>query len=989
MKNLNNEQIQRRRNPYKALWYILFIFLILLVTQISIVSALEFDNTVTFHKDVGKYGKYEIRDWFGLQKLTDIELKNNTFDCIDNCSAEKEFVMYQKGELISDVRFYTISDWGNASTTIKSYQFYIKEGASWIPYNLGEEVEVGTYLVRLEGTKDKSKIVDWQIESQGVWTEEWIEWGVAPVTDAHGQALSSAGTDSPGAGGKIVTNSAVKFTNVTKKTEVDADTACLLTFSEAVLECSTFTGNVANFDTDLTNDTIYIVTINESGGNYDQYRTASLTGTFNISDTNVDWIAGYLSGQPNNGQFDRIYNFESITTERPGGSVTLNSPVDNFNSSLNEVEFNCSTSISGSTLTNISLWHNESGTFEFNQSTDITGTSNETTFNSTFAEGSYSWGCQACAVDGTCGFASANRTLTIDTTAPVIDILAPVGILSTNSVGNPENLNWTVTDDNLNSCWFDYNGTNQTVVCGDNNITFILEDNNLNLTFYANDSTNNVASNFTSWEYAFLQGDSVFNSTTFETSIESFITNITTLSDIITINPILNYNGTRTLGTASCIGTTCTLTATIDINLVGSGFEVENKTWLWEVNGFTTDASFSFNSTEQLQNVTRIHLEECDGTFTDLSLNFTAFNEANLTAISPFTFDGTFEIWVGNGNIRRSNNFTNSSIPSFPLCIEPTTIDLRTAATIEYDEAGESNYTKRNYYFDNDTINSTDQNIALGLLFAEDSTSFILKAQDTDLLPVADVLIFTERFYPGTDSFEVVQVAKTDDSGQTIGFFKTETVDYRFILKINGTTVLTTGIQKIIPTSAPFTLTFTIGEDAGSAWEGFEDLEDLTFVNDFNKTSSVYTFTYTDTSGNFDSAALEVYLLNGTGDDPLLCNDTISQSSASLTCNLTGNGTGQYTAKGIIFRSSVRNLVFQENFNIEDFSGIAGDLGLFLGWFIILIASFAFSFNEIAGIFMVNIAMIFVNAIGLIAFGPVFIGAMIAISILIGVILER
>ena len=124
----------------------------------------------------------------------------------------------------------------------------------------------------------------------------------------------------------------------------------------------------------------------------------------------------------------------------------------------------------------------------------------------------------------------------------------------------------------------------------------------------------------------------------------------------------------------------------------------------------------------------------------------------------------------------------------------------------------------------------------------------------------------------------------------------------------------------------------------------------------------------------------------------VVCSKISFQSSATLICNLTGNETGSYSGQGVITRNDetiISQVLFQLVFGIETFSDIAGDLGLFLGWFVILLSCFAFKFNEIAGIFMINVAVIGVNIIGLIAFGPVFISAMIALSIFIAVILER
>ena len=480
-----------------------------------------------------------------------------------------------------------------------------------------------------------------------------------------------------------------------------------------------------------------------------------------------------------------------------------------------------------------------------------------------------------------------------------------------------------------------------------------------------------------------------FNDIVFETSRQEFILNITTLPSVLSVDAILNYNGTRFTADTLCSSGICIISTAIDVPLVSAG-ESENKSFLWEISIFDGTNSFSTNITQNQQNVTRLHLEKCDGTFTVQTLNFTAFDESTELFVNPFVFDGTFGFWMGTGTVVRNNSISESSVASLQLCLTPETETFYLDATIEYNEASGSNYTTRNYFFQNDTISNISQNIELGLLLSEDSTSFILRVQDRDILPVSNVIILTQRFYPGDGTFRTVQVSQTDENGATIGFFNTETVDYRFVLKRFGSTVLTTNKQKIVGDSVPFTLTFTIGDDEGAAWEPFEEIDDLDSDLNFNKTSNIASFTYLDTSGTFTLGRLIVEKVNASGlQNTVICSETSTQSSATITCNVTGESTGQYIMRGIITRSGASTLVKQEPFALEDFSMIAGRLGLFLGWFIILISVFAFKFNEVAGIILVNIAMIFVNMIGLIAFGYVFISAMIAISIIILVVLER
>jgi hypothetical protein len=75
--------------------------------------------------------------------------------------------------------------------------------------------------------------------------------------------------------------------------------------------------------------------------------------------------------------------------------------------------------------------------------------------------------------------------------------------------------------------------------------------------------------------------------------------------------------------------------------------------------------------------------------------------------------------------------------------------------------------------------------------------------------------------------------------------------------------------------------------------------------------------------------------------------------------------------------------------DLSSFASQTGNLGLFLGFLIILVCAFAFNFNEIAGIVLVNVGVIFVNFMGLIKFGNIFVTAMVAISVLIIAVMER
>ena len=536
---------------------------------------------------------------------------------------------------------------------------------------------------------------------------------------------------------------------------------------------------------------------------------------------------------------------------------------------------------------------------------------------------------------------------------------------------------------------------NETNSSGINNSDYIFEKilgfDNYNWTYQScdNESLCTTADVRTLEISSFIENNVTFTTEVLETSSQDLELNITTIPEILSVSAFLNYNGTRHVSTVDCSEGNCTITNTIDIPLT-LNLESENKSLFWEIVAFDGTTSVSTNTSENQQNVSRIHLEECDATFTTQALNFTAYDEQNLTRINPYLFDGTFDQWLGGGSVKRQSNFTNSSLQEQSLCILPSEETFFIDAIIEYDEASnDSIYTLRNYFFQNDTINNVSQDIFMYLLESSSSTSFILKVQDDSLLPVSGVLIEINRFYPGTSEFRIVQIARTDDSGKSVGFFETEIVDYKFLITLDNETLLETGIQKVIPESSPFTLTFNIGDPLGKPWSSQEPIEDLNSSLVWDDGSAIVTYIYIDSSTFFTLGRLLVVresLVNASN-NTIICDKNSSFSSATLTCTV-GSTNGFYIVSSFITRDSSEELDKQFGFQIETLSGVVGLLGLFYGWFLILIASFMFKFNEFAGIWAVTITVFMVNIIGLISFGGVFVTATIAVALILTWIME-
>jgi len=578
----------------------------------------------------------------------------------------------------------------------------------------------------------------------------------------------------------------------------------------------------------------------------------------------------------------------------------------------------------------------------------------------------------------------------------------------TSSITSNQNFNGTLFSESLNvsnATLFVWNASGD--IFNNTEIIFLSNESNVNVSFNVSGfeigdyewnifaCTNTSLCSFANENFSLtIQEFSViaenFNFDVFETDNETFDIQIQTIDTIVSISANLIYSGTAHLATTSCDAFgLCDITTIIDIPLVPDSIESQNKSFFWNITVFDSVNSISSTTTSHQQNVSKIHFQTCGGSFNVIALNFTAFDEEDSSRIDQFYIASDFSSWLGGGTVTRQSSLSDLSTTEKDICLFPAHREHRVDSFTEYNDVlNSTTYNTRNHFFQGEIINNQSRDVPLFLLNSDSSTSFILKVQDTNLLPITRALINIQRFNPGTGNFTTVQIARTDGTGQTIGFFKTETVNYRFIIVKEGVTLLTTIAGKVVPETAPFTLTFTVGEDEGAPWTRFEDLPDLDNSLTFNSTDNVVTFIYIDTSGDFSLARLLVVQQNMSGLSRTICDVNSILASGVLTCSV-GNVSDTYTASGFITRGSEISLVAQIIFKIQSFSDIAGLLGVFLAWFVILISAFAFKFNEIAGIVLMNIAVISVNLMGFVDFGFLFIFGMLGVSIMIIVLLEK
>jgi len=929
--------------------------LLLTLICIGTIFAMEFDNSQKVLETIGKagYNDIEINNWLGLGNT----LWSGTLDynsnngCSSDCEAIQTITLHEKGSLVDDVIFKTKQEDGKwIEQEIRNYQVYVNDKE----YILGTEMNVGTYKVKLEGSKKSSRIVDWIYKTQGETLLSWAEWGASDLTNnltlsyrLDNSSGDIAFNDVEGVHGDFDStptwitgkiNNAVRVSTNAIDTNIKIGNnkfsiSCWVNSSSSGVESlwgdsdSAQTGGIYSMIRGDTGGKLLLY-VRDSGGftlsgsvysesvnlqdsqwhhvvqtfdGTDQWKLYIDNSSMTLSDT-----TGILEASPYNltfggalsntkliGDLDNclVYN-ETLSVSKinqlwnsgngvqypfPVGLITLNSPEDDYNSSLNEIQFNATAIVTGTTLTNMSLWHNASGSWERNQTITISGTTNSSTINQTFQEGeNILWGMEVCDSDGDCGFSTENRTFSIDTTAPSIIINEPTSTINFGSLSTNETLNWTVSDTNLDSCWIEYNLTNTTVTCGDNNYSFILEDDVYNITFWANDSVGNINSSFMEWEYNIFVNNETYDPEIPEGALNEFGLFITARDGISLTQAIFNYNNTNYTTSVSYDSGNYTITA--------STFSptVINDT-NYSFNFFLVVDGDTYELTTHNQSVLNLNFGECGGISNDTLLNIFLKKEIEKTNL-------TGDIEIGGEIISKSsglevatiyqkfNSTSNASICFSP----PTDYDLYYFnSEIKYSAEG---YAPELYIIQQANMGDYPKNLSLFDLDLNHSTEFLIKYQDDSLIPVEGAVVQILRKYISEGIYETVEAPLTSNIGTTTAHIDLNTNLYKAIVVKNGEVL---DIFDNLVFDCESELSGICTQNLFGAIDpqnsiSVDVLEDFTAV--VTESNNTITTTFSIPSGT--SSLINVLLeQQDTFGNTYLCNQTITSSSGSIDCD--------------------------------------------------------------------------------------------------------
>lgn len=654
----------------------------------------------------------------------------------------------------------------------------------------------------------------------------------------------------------------------------------------------------------------------------------------------------------------------SVNFVNAATTVTLNSPPNYLNNSLNLIKFSCSASDDITYLSNISLWTNSTGTWHRNETEtaylndtyDVAGERNYEVVNNVWKI------YEAQAINSyVLNYTNQWKRSGTNSGKMIIEFVFSNGTKLNSSEFTTSSTSYSnvfVTNPSISSISpFGWNVSTINVYLNDNSadntfikstvVTFIMRNSTqinkiypFNLTSYNvwNCEACNVdnSCSFAASNYSIHQGLNVssvsYNTSTLQTSTEKFLVQLNKLSAISSINATLYYNGTPYAATTTISGNEVNISNTLSIPSNISG----DILFYWEITSFGTLGSttqFLGNYTQAVSNFT---IYSCTGASpSGLTLNFTLYDESSKNNING-SFEATFNYFMigGSGTITQSYNYQsiNENKSNWMFCINPSGYNLSFSGTASYYA---DYYDRREYIFSNATVGNFTQNIPLYLSLIADTDVVTVTVQDQNYNPISGALVYIQEWNVGTNTYSTIGMFFTDSNGNGIINLELYNKWYRAVVSVDGDIVKTTDVQKLADT------TWFINVELATAnpYELFDSISHgLTFDNETNIT----TFVWTDGSGYIQSGCLYIYNNTNTGYS-LIHSECVSSVAGIINYLLPGDG--DYQVVGTIYLtpdynvSKVTDVLFVQ-IGVPELTRIVSPFGKILTFLFVGVATF-------------------------------------------------
>lgn len=727
-----------------------------------------------------------------------------------------------------------------------------------------------------------------------------------------------------------------------------------------------FTYNVTDIDGDtISNCTLWL----EKAGVWELNKTdTSITPTINqtfnltMNYENVNWTVGCYDDQNNQGNSTK-YN---LTIQTPQVVVTLQSPSNNTNFSYTGINLTYQASEVGGVVSSCNLSING----VLNETDTSITESTDQFFNKTFADGNYLWKVQCNDTANNIG-TSAERNFTIDTTNPSLTLVSPTSNQQLVRLSLPTNitLNYTVTDSNLGSCYYNTSDSSTQNIFTCNSITNVSFTTNGTKTiwYYVNDTVGNENYSSVSFLINYIMISINYSTIVYEGQTQAI--NLTMGADYITqLNGTLVWQGNKSSTSSS---TTHNGTLTNSFTVPSTTLDYSQQFYYgYYLNGIYYNTT---NYTQEVRNIGGIQINNTCAVGLSEAFCYDFKDEDNRTILNG-TVDYNIQYGVGNASFTTYNGSLNETY-NFCICINATNND---AYDIGYGELqyAQTGYTdRRHYIFENQRLTNITINDTLFLLENSKATSFLFSFEGTSLDPFEGKYASLIRWYPDLDTYDTVDMGKTDNKGQTIMRVMTEDVDYRVgLYHTNGSLIKLLSAVRFACLSSPCTYSSIIdlSETDYTSVYGVEG--SLTFNN-----IDTFTFAYNDPSQSTEEITMKVYL-EGSTNSPLICTDIATGYTGVVSCNISGY---DGTVRAEVYRTASPSLLLANMLRQLSSTVFRSDIGLIIGLIFSLVLALIGISNP-----ALTVIMAVIGLIPAVIFGSLGLGVVISLGALGGIIIH-
>ena len=517
---------------------------------------------------------------------------------------------------------------------------------------------------------------------------------------------------------------------------------------------------------------------------------------------------------------------------------------------------------------------------------ELYGTSLTQTINDTITN-DIIWNIQSCDSDGDCGFAPSNYTLFLDTEAPTFSVASPTGTTPYWTAGDNEWLNTTITDTNLDTCWYNYNGTNQTFSCStgvEATNEFPVQIYNYNMTIYANDSLGNQNSSFISWNVPFFISTETYDSSILEGGTGAFsLTGETNGTAFAIAN--LSYDSSGNIGTITTDGNAFIINKSISVPLVTAD---TNNTFFWKL----TQGSATTSLTSYNQTVVNFGIDDCSVN-TNVLYNFTIKDEKTQVKLVPGTQNTSAKIDLSvysalDGSTIGGLNTSYSKLNSFSVCLSS---DLSAGETYKVDlqaEYGADDYATEFYNIQKSTITSSTLNQNISLYSLDNTTSQIFEIiyRDSSYLPVEGALLTLQRKYIDEGVFKTVEAPVTDSNGQTLVNLELYNAVYTFVFSKDGTVLSTFNKKRVkcdnlVLGQCDYTFNAASSPVLPTS---YTIIDGISYVLSYDNDTRVVSNTFTIQDGTVKTVSVNVSLMDSV--NSFVCSNQLTSSSGTVSCTV-------------------------------------------------------------------------------------------------------